>query len=187
VADQETGPIPGVDVQSVVAEIQQAILYAGLDHPEGQGGMSLETVRIEMAAVAEIEVGMKPRFKIPVVGWEIGGERRTTDVETHTIDVTLRTPWAPVTEVAGKGAERLRGLDVETALPGVIAAVRELLLQAGQGPARLDFGCATMAFKFDVSRTGRLELVVPEMSRTRQSAVTVTFTFAPPPTAGHGG
>lgn len=180
-AEQETGPVPGVDVQSVVAEIQQAILYAGLDHPEGQGGMSLETVEIAMAAVAEVEVGVKPRFKVPIVGWEVGGERTTTDVETHTIDITLRTPWAPVTDVQEKGTERLRGLDVETALPGVIAAVRELLVQAAQGPARLDFGCATMSFKFDVSRTGRLELAVPEASRTRQSAVTVTFTFGPPP------
>jgi hypothetical protein len=181
VADQETGPIPGVDVQVVVAEIQQSILYAGLDSPQGQGGMSLETVRIEMAAVAEVEVGLKPRFKIPVVGWEIGAERTTTDVETHTIDITLRTPWAPVTEVAGEGTERLRGLDMETALPAVIASVRELLLQAAAGPTRLEFGCATMAFKFDVSRTGRLELAVPEASRTRQSAVTVSFTFGPPP------
>lgn len=176
-ADQETGPIPGIDAAVVVGQIQAAIQYAGLDTPRGQGGMRLDTVRIQLTAVAEVELGLKPKFKVPILGWEVGGEHTSVDVDTHVIDLTLRTPWAPVTDVEPSGL--LRGLDVETTLPAVIASVRDLLAQAAQGPTRLDFGAASLSFKFDVSRAGQLELAVPSAGRTRASAVTVTFAFSP--------
>jgi hypothetical protein len=171
--------VVGADADDVIRQIQTAIVYAGLNSKKGQGGMTLLSVKIEMTAVAELTTGLKPKFKVPWVGWEIGAEVSNTDVETHTIEVTLHTPWAPLPPAGDSGLAKGIALpDITIALPAVIESMRELLAQAKVGPARLDLSSANISFKFDVSKEGKLELAVPYTDRKRQSTVETTFAFS---------
>lgn len=170
--------VQGIEASEVVREVQAAIVNSGLDDEAGQGGLSLHTVTIKMVTVAELAIGAKPAFKVPIVGWTVGGEARVADIETHELEIILKTPWAPAP--SPEGSNELQGVpDVRDALPGVVRSLRNMIDQASQGSAQLDLGSTKLTFKFQVTKDLKLELAVPSVERKRDATITVVFGLGP--------
>jgi hypothetical protein len=172
--------VPGLEPQRIVTTIQEAIEATGLNTPDGQGGLTLHEVSIEMMAVTEVHNGLKPKFEVPWVGWEVGATASNSHLQGHTITMTLRTPWAP--QEAGTDTQ-LKGagdVDLSVSLPAAFASMREMLEQAREGHTALQLNQSSVVFEFDVSKQRKLELAVPSTERNRRAAVTVKFQFGAP-------
>jgi hypothetical protein len=167
--------VEGRDAGEIVQEIRTAITNVGLDSPAGQGNLELHGVEIAMTTVAEIQVGFKPKFKVPFVGWEIGGEYSYGTVDTHQLEVSLVTPWG---EEKVTDDERKEGqVDITNILPAAVHSLREILEVAQAGDLRLNMKKSKASFKFELTKEGKLELAVPSGGKKWGSTIQVTFTF----------
>jgi hypothetical protein len=167
--------IDGIEPGELIREIQVAIENAGLDTPEGQGGLALHSVTITLKCLVESKTGLKPKFKVPVVGWEIGGSVEITKDDVQTIEVCLTTPWAKVQpepdgKLAGPGA-------IKEVLPRAIASIREMLDQCAYGSLKAK--TAKVELQFDVTQDGSIELAVPSHSRKRALTNCILFELRP--------
>lgn len=176
----EESSIQGMKVSEVVREVQTAIVNSGLDRPGDQGGLSLHTVTLKLVTVAEVTLGAKPSFKVPIVGWTIGGGAEVGEAQTHEIELKLATQWAPKA-LPQRELQAVAG--IRNTLPQVVESVREMLDQANSGSVQLGLVDTTLTFAFQINENLQLELAVVQADKTNTATVTVVFGLGPGPSA----
>jgi hypothetical protein len=155
----------GLEVANVLQEVQ-----VGLDAAQAQLGtaqlpFTLDSVDLELKVVWTLDEEGKPKFKVPVLGWEIGSDIKAAEALTQTIKVSL-TP-------VPAGVERM-GPPVSRVLADALVQAARIVSQARV--LGLTGDTASVSLELAVTASGEVEVLV--VSASVEHAVTSTLTVS---------
>jgi len=163
----------GMDVESVISKVKQAILAAEIKRENDQA-LQLESLDLTLKAFAETEVGGEIKIKIPVINLEIGMGGSLTQQETQTIEINLKPPEVLKEE---RVEAITKEIDLKSSLADAINIIRNGIKAAAAGEPEFVLDKATVELNFVVTEKGEITVVAKgslEIETTNGLKLTLT-------------
>ena len=146
----------GMDVESVIGKVKQAILAAEIQRENDPTALQLESLDLTLKAFAETEVGGEVKIKIPLINLEIGMGSSLTQQETQTIEINLKPPEM----LKAERREAIRKeIDLKSSLADAINIIRDGIKAAAAGEPEFVLDKATVELNFVVTEKGEITVV----------------------------
>jgi hypothetical protein len=140
-----------VPATELIMVVKNSIKRANVLPTSSSADLRVATVQLILKVVTSNAIGGGLDIRVPVVGMRLRAETKATRRDTHTLDITLRTPKQ------SPGRE-LRDSNIEDALVDAIGTVREVMAVAAEGDDPWELMVATVDISFIVTDTGALSL-----------------------------
>jgi hypothetical protein len=163
----ETEMALGIDPAVVLGEIKTALEI--LQSEPGADRVPLQSIELSLLTIATKNAEGKPAFKLPIIGWSIGGGARITDEVAHHVKITLVPPrpsTAPPAPVEVRPNELVLALRL----------IRDTAIAAEKEPNGLALKDGSAEIKFGVTREGSIALAIVEVGASREETHSMTVT-----------
>jgi len=168
-------PEPMLDAEDVIGKVKSAIKAANLSTSESTTDVFIVEVVVTLKVVRDLEAGGEARWKVPVIGLELGAHKGRKWSTSNIIELTL-TPPRPA---AGEAQSLVPTVDLESDLPRAIRMVRATVVAAARDEPVFELRESTVEIAFGVTVTGGLSLVA-KAEATADTTNTLKLTLSGP-------
>ncbi len=161
----------GVLVTSLVAEIKDALVTAGVTSGNPVRDLRVDSVQLILEVVATKAGGGRLSFRVPFIGTELSAGGKLARHDAHTIDIVLKPPDRPA-------AGGVHGPDVQQTLVEAIRTVRMTMLSAAEGRDPWALSAGTVDISFGVTKEGVIS-VGAEGELTTEATNTLRLRLVP--------
>jgi Trypsin-co-occurring domain 2 len=146
-----SGEDDGVLVTSLVAEIKDALVTAGVTRANPALDLRVDSVQLILEVVATKAGGGRLSLRVPFIGTELSVGGKLARHDAHTIDIILKPP-----DQAAAGG--VHGPDVQKTLVEAIRTIRMTMLSAAEGKDPWVLSAGSVDISFGVTKDGVISI-----------------------------